>query len=78
MKTEMTAKQAIILYETIAALTKQFDRENGWDENVMERVAQLIAHRAIGNQEQDAINGKLAGYCAVCQVPWPCDIAKPR
>jgi len=43
-----------------------------------ERIAQLTAHRAVGNQEQDAANGKLAGYCAVCQVPWPCDIAKPR
>ena len=40
-----------------------------------ERVAQLTAHRACGNQEQDADNGKLAGYCVVCQVPWPCAIA---
>jgi len=40
-------------------------------------VAQLIAHRAVGNQEQDADNGKLAGYCLVCQIPWPCEYAKP-
>jgi hypothetical protein len=78
MKTEMTTQQAITLYEAIEALTKQFDRENGWDDNVMERVAQLIAHRAVGNQEQDPQNGKLAGYCVVCQVPWPCDTAKPK
>jgi hypothetical protein len=35
-----------------------------------------LAHRAVGNQEQDMQNGKLAGYCIVCQVPWPCDTAK--
>jgi hypothetical protein len=40
-------------------------------------VALLTAHRACGNQEQDAANGKLAGYCVVCQTPWPCDYAKP-
>ena len=33
------------------------------------------AHRAVGNQEQDADNGKLAGYCLVCQIPWPCEYA---
>lgn len=46
--------------------------------NLEERTAELTAHRACGNQEQDAANGKLAGYCVVCQVPWPCDTAKPR
>lgn len=35
----------------------------------------LIAHRAVGNQEQDVANGKLSGYCLVCQVPWPCQFA---
>lgn len=45
---------------------------------VMERVAILTAHRACGNQEQDPQNGKLAGYCVICQVPWPCDFAKPK
>jgi hypothetical protein len=34
-----------------------------------------IAHRAVGNQEQDVENGKLAGFCLVCQVPWPCEYA---
>jgi hypothetical protein len=42
-----------------------------------DRVAQLLAHRACGNQEQDVQNGKLAGYCVICQVPWPCDVARP-
>jgi hypothetical protein len=46
--------------------------------NIEERIAELTAHRACGNQEQDTQNGKLAGYCVVCQVPWPCEIAKPR
>lgn len=40
-----------------------------------ERIAQLLAHRACGNQEQDTQNGKLAGYCVVCQIPWPCSYA---
>lgn len=40
-------------------------------------IAQFTAHRAVGNQEQDADNGKLAGYCIVCQIPWPCEYAKP-
>ena len=40
-----------------------------------ERVAQITAHRACGNQEQDVMSGKLAGYCVVCQVPWPCTYA---
>lgn len=45
---------------------------------VDERVAQLTAHRAVGNQEQDLDQGKLAGYCLVCQVLWPCETAKPQ
>lgn len=40
-----------------------------------DHAAQMIAHRAVGNQEQDADNGKLAGYCLVCQIPWPCAYA---
>jgi hypothetical protein len=45
--------------------------------NSEERIAELTAHRACGNQEQDTQNGKLAGYCVVCQTIWPCDYAKP-
>lgn len=40
--------------------------------------AQFAAHRAVGNQEQDIQNGKIAGYCAVCQIPWPCEYTEPR
>jgi hypothetical protein len=43
--------------------------------SVSERVAQITAHRACGNQEQDPMAGKLAGYCVVCQTPWPCRYA---
>ena len=43
--------------------------------DVSERVAQITAHRAVGNQEQDLGNGKIAGYCAVCQTVWPCAYA---
>lgn len=35
-------------------------------------------HRAVGNQEQDIANGKLAGFCILCQVPYPCEyVGKP-
>jgi hypothetical protein len=46
--------------------------------NIEERIAELTAHRACGNQEQDTQNGKLGGYCVVCQVPWPCSYALPK
>ena len=39
-------------------------------------VAAATAHRACHNQEQDIGNGKLAGYCIVCGIPWPCETAK--
>lgn len=42
----------------------------------LQMIAAATAHRACGNQEQDAQNGKLAGYCIVCQVPWPCETAQ--
>ena len=42
-----------------------------------ERVAQLIAHRAVHAAEHDPANGKLHGFCLVCGVPWPCDVAAP-
>lgn len=33
-------------------------------------------HRAVGNQEQDVANGKIAGYCLLCQKPYPCEYIK--
>lgn len=39
-------------------------------------LAAALAHRACGNQENDLDNGKLAGYCIVCQIPWPCETAQ--
>lgn len=49
--------------------------EQECSEMVDRLTAQFIAHRAVGNQEQDMENGKLAGYCLVCQIPWPCEYA---
>lgn len=44
-------------------------------EHVERLLAEKLAHRACGNQEQDLQNGKIAGYCVVCQAPWPCSYA---
>lgn len=41
----------------------------------MERVAQLLAHRACHSAEHDPANGRIHGYCVVCGVPWPCAYA---
>jgi hypothetical protein len=48
------------------------------DGGLKERIAQLTAHRACHNQEQDLPNGKVAGYCIVCGVPWPCQYSGPH
>ena len=48
------------------------------DGGLKERVAQITAHRACHNQEQDLPNGKVAGYCIVCGVPWPCQYSGPH
>lgn len=42
---------------------------------LLERTAQLIAHRVCCGMEHDPTNGKLHGYCVVCGVPWPCEYA---
>lgn len=45
-----------------------------WDTaTVLERVAQMTAHRACHAAEHDPANGKIHGFCIVCGVPWPCD-----
>ena len=44
---------------------------------LIERTAQLIAHRACCGSEHDPSQGKFHGYCVVCGIPWPCEIAKP-
>lgn len=46
-------------------------------EVVNERAAQLLAHRATHAAEHDPENGKIHGFCIVCGVPWPCEIAQP-
>jgi hypothetical protein len=42
---------------------------------LLERTAQIAAHRVCCGTEHDAANGKLHGYCVVCGVPWPCEYA---
>jgi len=44
-------------------------------DNLLNRIAAAIAHRACCGTEQDLANGKLHGYCVVCGVPWPCETA---
>lgn len=45
------------------------------EQKLIERAAQLIAHRCCGGAEHDPQEGKLHGYCTVCLVPWPCEYA---
>jgi hypothetical protein len=61
--------QPIKLEADNAALRKALDA------GIMERAAQLIAHRACCGTEHDPANGKFHGYCVVCGVPWPCEYA---
>jgi hypothetical protein len=42
---------------------------------LLERIAQITAHRVCCGTEHDPLNGKLHGYCIVCGVPWPCEYA---
>lgn len=42
---------------------------------LLERTAQLLAHRGCCGTEHDPTNGKLHGCCVVCGVPWPCEYA---
>lgn len=45
------------------------------DGALLERTAQLLAHRACCGAEHDPASGKLHGCCVVCGVPWPCEYA---
>ena len=45
---------------------------------LIERVAQLTAHRVCCGVEHDPSKGKLHGFCVVCGVPWPCKYAGCR
>ncbi len=45
------------------------------NQELIERTAQLLAHRACIGLEHDPQNGKLHGYCVVCGVEWPCEYA---
>lgn len=40
-----------------------------------EQLALVLAHRGCCNEEHDPAAGKIAGFCVVCGVPWPCQVA---
>jgi hypothetical protein len=42
---------------------------------LLERVAQILAHRVCTAAEHDVSNGKIHGYCIVCAELWPCEYA---
>ena len=44
------------------------------DVNVL--IATAAAHRICCSEEHDPANGKLAGFCVVCGLPWPCETAE--
>ena len=44
-------------------------------EELIERTAQLIAHRCCIGAEHNPQQGKLHGFCIVCGEPWPCAYA---
>jgi hypothetical protein len=72
---EAMAEEILLLYTK-----NQGSLEGDYQNNIslIERTAQLIAHRACCGSEHDPANGKLHGYCVVCGVPWPCEYAKPK
>ena len=42
---------------------------------LVERVAQITAHRVCTGTEHDTDNGKIHGSCIVCGTLWPCEWA---
>lgn len=76
MDTEEDEWDAVAKYDQVREMAKAAlaNDSGGWL-LMNERVAQITAHRACGNQEQDPQAGKLSGYCVVCQIPWPCRYA---
>ena len=71
-ETSVVLASEVLLRESAEARVKE--REAG-AAALTERTAQLLAHRACLGVEHDPVNGKLHGYCVVCGVPWPCEIA---
>ncbi len=60
------------------------EAENSYGEDtinkdlLLERIAQITAHRVCLGSEHNPFKGKLHGYCVVCGVPFPCDyVGKP-
>jgi len=45
------------------------------EKKLMERIAQITAHRACCGSEHNPAQGKFHGHCVVCGVPFPCEYA---
>lgn len=45
------------------------------EDRLLERVAQITAHRACCGSEHNVSIGKFHGCCVVCGVDWPCEYA---
>ena len=57
--------------------TEKQEGINTMDERGLQiKLAACLAHRSCLNEEQDPQNGKLAGFCVVCGVLWPCETAE--
>lgn len=50
-------------------------QSNDTNSRLIERTAQIIAHRACCGSEHNPDIGKLHGCCVVCGIPWPCAYA---
>ena len=45
------------------------------EERLIERIAQITAHRVCIGIEHNPQEGKLHGHCVVCGIPFPCEYA---
>lgn len=70
---EQQAGAELAIRHARAELQSRLDVE--FDQQLVERTAQLVAHRACTGAEHDPSKGKLHGDCVVCGVPWPCEYA---
>lgn len=60
---------------TLFATKKTIITMDNMDSQLIERIAQIIAHRVCIAAEHDPGNGKMHGCCVVCAEPWPCEYA---
>jgi len=70
-----TAAGARIAELERALIESDHRRLDALAEDVAHWTGLYAAHRGCTGTEHDPENGKLHGYCVVCGVPWPCDVA---